>query len=75
MLETLTRLGDGRRRRAARGTPAASLDHLVGAGEERGRDREAEGLRGLEIDHQLELGRLLHGQIGGLLAFKNAADV
>jgi hypothetical protein len=25
------------------------------------RDREAEGLRGLEVDHQLELGRLLDG--------------
>jgi len=26
---------------------------------------EAERLRGLEVDHQLELGRLLNRQIGG----------
>src|SRR5262245_3258470 len=32
---------------------------------------ETERLGGLEIDHQLELGRLLDGQIGGLGAFEN----
>ena len=31
------------------------FDHLVGAGEQRGRHLDAERLRGLEIDHQLEL--------------------
>ena len=28
--------------------------------------REAERLRGLRVDHKIELGRLLNGQIGGL---------
>jgi hypothetical protein len=41
------------------------LNHFVAAHEERLRDREPERLRGLEVDDQLELGRLLHGQVGG----------
>jgi hypothetical protein len=34
-----------------------------------------EGLRGLEIEHQLELRRLLHRQIGGLFTFENPAHI
>ena len=34
---------------------------------------EAERLGGLEVDHQLELGRLLHRQVGGLLALEDAS--
>ena len=51
------------------------FDHLVGTGEQRGRHSEAERLGGLEVDHQLEFGRALHGQVGGLLALKDAIDV
>src|SRR5262245_40442581 len=36
------------------------LDHLIGAGEQRVGHGEAERLGGLEIDHQLILGRVLH---------------
>jgi NAD(P)-dependent dehydrogenase (short-subunit alcohol dehydrogenase family) len=42
------------------------FDHLVGGGEERGRDRNAESRAGLEVDHQIEFGRPLHWQIGRL---------
>jgi hypothetical protein len=38
-------------------------------------DREAERLRGLQVDGQLELGGLLDRQIGGFSAFENAIDV
>ena len=43
-----------------------SLDHLVGTGEKGERDLKAKRLRGLEIDHQFELGGLLHGQVSRL---------
>ena len=51
------------------------FDHLVGAGQERLRHGQAKRLRGLEVDHQLELGRLLHRQVGRLLALEDAVDV
>jgi hypothetical protein len=41
-----------------------SLDHLVGEGEDRLRHGQVERLGGLEIDDQLESGRLLDRQIG-----------
>jgi hypothetical protein len=47
---------------------APLFDHLVGAGEQRRRHGEAEGLGSFEVNHQLEFGRLLDRQIGGLRA-------
>ena len=44
------------------------LDHLVGALHEGLRNRNAENLGGLEVNHQFELGWLLNGEIGGLRA-------
>src|SRR5262245_21418323 len=55
--------------------PFTSFDHLVGDGEQPGRKAEAEYLGGVEVDHELELGRLHDRQIGGLLALENPASV
>jgi hypothetical protein len=37
------------------------LDHLIRPLQERRGDRQAERVRGLEVDHQLEVGGLLYG--------------
>jgi hypothetical protein len=50
----------------------SSFDHLVGAQKERCGHIDAERLRGLEIDDQLDLGGLLHRQVGRLLALDDA---
>src|SRR5215472_1417545 len=54
---------------------AHSFDHLVGAGEYRGRHFEAERLSGLEIDNQLDLRGLIDWQVGRLRTLENAAGV
>jgi hypothetical protein len=52
-----------------------SLDHLVGAGEQRGRHFEAGRLRCPKIDGQLKLNRLLDRQVGGLGAREDAIHI
>src|SRR5262249_47401856 len=56
-------------------TLASLFDHLVGEREQLGRNVEAQHLGGLEIDDQLELGRLLDGEVGGLGAFQYLVHV
>src|SRR4029077_18367846 len=51
------------------------FDHLVGPFEQRPWHRHTQCLRGLEIDHQLVLGRRLYRQIARLLASEDAVDV
>jgi hypothetical protein len=53
----------------------ASFDNLVGTSEDRNWDRKTERLGGLEIDDQLEGGRLLDRQIGWLLAPEDPSGV
>src|SRR5262245_15583047 len=57
----------------SKGSPL--FDPLVGAGKHRCGQVEAERLGGLEVDHQIVLGRRLHRQVGRLLASENAVDV
>ena len=51
------------------------FDHLVGAGEDQRRDREAERVRGLEIDDEIEPDRLLDRQVGGARSLQDAIDI
>jgi hypothetical protein len=51
------------------------FDHLIGAGEQRGRHGKAKRPGGSEIDHQLDLGRLLDWQVRWLLAFQDATGI
>ena len=54
---------------------SCSFDNSVGALLEKQRHVEAERLRGLEIDRQLELDRGLDREIGWLCAIENAIDI
>ena len=49
-----------------------SLDDLVGAGKQRGRNAEPERGGGLEVDGQFELGGLLHRQVTRRCTIQNS---
>src|SRR5438445_10264822 len=57
------------------GHASRSLDHLIRPLQERRRDRQAEGLGGLEIEEQFEFGGLLKGKVGGLDTLQDLVDV
>jgi len=50
---------------------ASLFDRLVGAADQGNRHGDAERFGGRHIDVELDLGRLLNGQVGGLLASEN----
>src|SRR5262249_12440183 len=52
-----------------------SLDHLVGAGEQRWRDFELERFGGLHIDHQVELGGPVDWQVARRCAFEDSSGI
>src|SRR5262249_61914514 len=54
---------------------ARGWDDLVHPPPQRGRDCDVESCRGLEIDHQFELCRLLDRQVAWLRALQNLVDV
>src|SRR5262245_28314131 len=60
---------------SVRARKAELFDHLVGEQLHRVGDDQPQRLGGLEIDYQLELGRLHDGQIGGVGAPKNASAI
>src|SRR4051812_34730978 len=64
--ELRRKLAMRRLRRSAQEHSAASFDDLVGAGEQRGWDREAKRGRGFEVHEKLEDGWLVDRQISRL---------
>src|SRR6266849_1907212 len=52
-----------------------SLNDLIRPLQERRRDRQAEGLGGLEVDDKVELRRLFYGQVARLTALEDPIDV
>src|SRR5438876_5664008 len=54
---------------------AHSLDHLVGAAEQRDWEGEAERIGRLEVDYRLVPSRCLHRQVARLLALEDAIDI
>lgn len=63
------------RLRPSTGWRGRSFDHLVGASEHDWWKFDAGGFGGLEIEDELELGRLFDGQVGGPGALENLLDI
>src|SRR3990170_7515974 len=61
--------------RVAAAAVSRSLDHPIGAQQERLRNRQPQRLRGLEVEHQLKLVGLLEWKIGGLHPLEQSVDV
>jgi hypothetical protein len=55
--------------------PDLPLDHLIGGGQERLWDGNADRLGRLEIGEQLHFRWLLHWQIGWFIALENACGI
>src|SRR5215813_3230341 len=60
---------------AARGPSTPSFNYLVGAGEEHGRHSEANGVRGLQVDHKFELRRKFDWQLSRGCSLKDLVNV
>src|SRR5262249_42373535 len=56
-------------------TTSFSLDHLVGAGEQRRRDRKPKRLCSVKVDNQIELGRLYNRQVCRLGTLENSSGI
>src|SRR5262249_20535474 len=56
-------------------TKIGLFDHLVGASEQRGWHREAEGFGGCQVNDHREFGRLQDRQVGGLGALEDLTGV
>jgi hypothetical protein len=56
-------------------TSPTLFDRLVGAGEHRGRDGEAERRGGFEVDYEFEFCGLLNWQITRLFTLENLVNV
>ena len=51
------------------------FDHLVGAGEQRRRNRQAKRFSSAQVNHQVKFRRLQDWQFDWLVAFENAPDI
>src|SRR6266850_2869653 len=56
-------------------SPHVSSDHSIRSRQHVGRDRQADLLSRFQVDDELELLRLLHGEIGGLCASEHLIHI